>query len=406
MRGVMMTTTQVCAAEGCENEFVAKSANQIYCCRRCTSFHNQCGNCGTVIHKSAKLCVPCRSSVVVEKRMCARAGCENEFEITPRKARKRYCSRYCTVHEPCIDCGDLAKKVKGRPTRCKSCGCKQREYSEIRKCVVCDEQFVISTPNQTACPNCVKLGYRNKCADCEKPLTSNQASRCKPCADKYKIERYRRGEIRKRPKKYWDVIYTCDYCGTDFLIDGGKYRGMVNKGQDRFFCSSECGYADKRDIFGRSATQRHRIYHRSVQPIGMHRSTMLNSNDGKCWHCLREPSTDLHHVKPRSEGGSDHWTNLFPLCERCHYCAFEHKSEREHRARWGKGWDEYTVDYNMYTHEPLRHWFAQDNRLQQYNERYYERQDPEFLARFEKNQRQHEEWENYWRTLVDSMNEK
>lgn len=382
--------------------FVAKTANQNYCCRRCTSFHNQCSNCETVIHKSAKLCVPCRGSVVVGKRVCAREGCDNEFEITPRKARKRYCSRYCTVHEPCIDCGNLAKKVKGRSTRCKSCGCKQRKYLQKRKCVVCNQQFVISTPNQTACPNCVKLGYVNTCADCGKPLKSNQASRCKPCANEYIKEKYRRGEIQRRLKKYWDVFHSCNYCGKDFIINGGHYRGMLNKGQERFFCNSECGYADKRDIFGRSATQRHRIYHRAVQPIGMHRSTMLDSNDGNCWHCLSEPSTDLHHVKSRSEGGSDHWTNLFPLCEQCHYRAFEHKSEREHRAIWGKGWDEYSVEFNMYTHEPLKRWFAQDNRLEQYREREYERRDLTDARGYQKYWIQRKEWEDYLKHLKSS----
>jgi len=86
---------------------------------------------------------------------------------------------------------------------------------------------------------------------------------------------------------------------------------------------------------------------------------------------------------------------LFPLCEQCHYGLFESKSEKEERKIHGKGWDEYTVDYNMYTHEPLRRWFAEDNRLQQYNERYYERRDPTDAKGYQKYWIQRKEWEDY-----------
>jgi len=49
----------------------------------------------------------------------------------------------------------------------------------------------------------------------------------------------------------------------------------------------------------------------------------------------------------------------------------------------------------MYTHEPLRRWFAEDNRLQQYNERYYERRDPTDAKGYQKYWIQRKEWEDY-----------
>lgn len=338
-----------------------------------------------------------------ETRICAREGCQNEFEITPRKKRKRFCSRYCTVHEPCIDCGSLAKKSKGRPTRCVSCGCKnQRKYTQEKICQICTKPFVCSSSGDKRCANCLAHRYTGLCIDCDKYVT-NQNERCHKCAMRVRKENGMSG----MPKKYCDVVYPCDYCGKDFEIDGASYRSR-SKSQDNFYCSSECGYADKRDIFGRSAAQRHRIYHRAVQPIGMNRSTMLNSNDGVCWYCLQNPSTDLHHVRSRARGGTDHWTNLFPLCEECHYGAFEGEFEKDYRDKWGRGWNEGTVERNMHQHKPLKEWFAQDSRLDEYYNNDSIRLDPDAVAPMERYYKQRKEWEKQrkeWEDLIQARQE-
>ena len=330
---------------------MAKNPAKVYCSSRCSAFHSQCKNCGKAIHKSAELCKSCLRVVVIGTRVCKREGCQNEFEITRPKIRKRFCSHYCTVREPCIDCGSLAKKAKGRPTRCISCGCKnQRKYSQVKNCQVCSEPFVCSSSGDKRCTRCSHHRFTGCCADCDKPVTSN-SERCHRCN---MIWRKKNGLPVGKVKQYPDVIYPCDYCGRDFIINGGGYRAR-RKTQDRFYCSSDCGYADKRDIFGRSASRRHNLYHRPVQPIGMHRSTMLNSNDGKCWYCLRAPSTDLHHVRARSRGGSDHWTNLFPLCEECHLSFFESSFEKEIK------YFEWLVRFHIDNHRPLSDWFQKND---------------------------------------------
>ena len=387
----MMCETRVCASKLCENKFVAKNPAKMYCSRRCSVFHNQCNNCGTVIHKSAELCKSCLNVVVIGTRVCKREGCRNEFEITRPKIRKRFCSRYCTVHEPCIDCGSLAKKAGGGPTRCMSCGCKnRRKYTTEKICKICDKPFTCSSSGDRRCARCSRHRYTGRCTNCNKPVTNNR-ERCHRCNILWRKESsIPVGKV----KQYPNVIYPCDYCGKDFTINGASYR-VRSKKQNRFYCSPECGYADKRDIFGRSAPKRHRIYHnRPVQPIGMHRSTMLDSNGGMCWYCLREPSTDLHHVKPRRHGADDHWTNLIPLCEECHYGVFESIFEKEYRDRWGRGWNEYAVEANMYRHKPLTDWFAKGNRLKEWDENFGRRQNPDAVAR---NERYIKEWEELLR---------
>lgn len=73
---------------------------------------------------------------------------------------------------------------------------------------------------------------------------------------------------------------------------------------------------------------------RSVRPTGATRQELLSYNDGCCYLCNHESSTELHHVIHREDGGSNHWRNLAPLCSRCH--RFIHQCQNQ----W-KGFDGY-----------------------------------------------------------------
>ena len=43
-----------------------------------------------------------------------------------------------------------------------------------------------------------------------------------------------------------------------------------------------------------------------------------------CIRCGYNAATDLHHVLPRSRGGTEHRTNLLPLCHVCHRWVHAH----------------------------------------------------------------------------------
>jgi 5-methylcytosine-specific restriction protein A len=37
-----------------------------------------------------------------------------------------------------------------------------------------------------------------------------------------------------------------------------------------------------------------------------------------CEQCAEHEATDVHHIVPKDEGGSDAWDNLVALCHGCH----------------------------------------------------------------------------------------
>lgn len=47
------------------------------------------------------------------------------------------------------------------------------------------------------------------------------------------------------------------------------------------------------------------------------RRRVLRRDRGKCRKC-GAPATEVHHVKPVAEGGSDAMRNLVALCHACH----------------------------------------------------------------------------------------
>ena len=445
MRQLTLKDTLICAAEGCENEFVAGYGKK-YCSTRCKRRSKLCVGCGVVIGSRSVRCRLCASKernydtdVRAVCRMCGQEfrkthkrhlrcpDCRNKG-YTPRntvmickapdcvntwirKTSEKYCSDDCRNNwrgkilcPSCLinpmsydaaECSVCYWKKKANHSHCYNCGTKIR--AENKLCQQCKD-WLASLPEPTVrmkCPYCNEWFER----EIRKWRWSKEHQKIHFCS--YSCKAKDTHEKHPRTKKYWDVMYPCDYCGKDFLIEGKRYRATALKGSANFYCSSKCAKLSRKNIFGIPYAKVHGI-RGAVQPVGMMRREMLNSNNGMCWHCLRNPSKDLHHIKPVRDGGSDHWTNLFPLCKQCHYGAFEHRLEKEHRKVYGTGWDEYSVEYNMYTHEPLRRWFAKDNRLQQYNERDYERRDLTDARGYQKYWIQRKEWEDYLKHLKSS----
>lgn len=79
------------------------------------------------------------------------------------------------------------------------------------------------------------------------------------------------------------------------------------------------------------------------KPTGRYKATrsewtqLRASKVGPCRVCGRDEWIDLHHLIPRSVGGSDVAENLIPLCHRCHMAYEDHGFEWPHiteRIRW------------------------------------------------------------------------
>ena len=48
------------------------------------------------------------------------------------------------------------------------------------------------------------------------------------------------------------------------------------------------------------------------------RNQVFRRDNNKCQMCGTKSNLTVHHIKPRSEGGSDSITNLITLCYKCH----------------------------------------------------------------------------------------
>jgi hypothetical protein len=72
-------------------------------------------------------------------------------------------------------------------------------------------------------------------------------------------------------------------------------------------------------------------------------TTQLNNSTSNlhCGFCFQpiEESLNIHHVKPRSEGGSDHESNLIPAhveCHKLHHSTPKGADGLSDFQRWGK----------------------------------------------------------------------
>jgi len=57
------------------------------------------------------------------------------------------------------------------------------------------------------------------------------------------------------------------------------------------------------------------------------RDAIIKRYKYRCYRCdkvKKKTELQLHHIMPRSEGGSDYASNLIPLCNQCHdFCEIE-----------------------------------------------------------------------------------
>lgn len=63
------------------------------------------------------------------------------------------------------------------------------------------------------------------------------------------------------------------------------------------------------------------VKHRKSLPKDI-RETVLKRDGYKCIRCGSAEDLDIHHIVPKSQGGSDELSNLRTLCRQCH--ATEH----------------------------------------------------------------------------------
>ena len=86
-------------------------------------------------------------------------------------------------------------------------------------------------------------------------------------------------------------------------------------------------------------------------------TTQLNNSTSnlRCGFCFQpiEESLNIHHVKPRSEGGSDHESNLIPAhveCHKLHHSTPKGADGLSDFQRWGKRGGELSALTKRWSH--------------------------------------------------------
>lgn len=110
--------------------------------------------------------------------------------------------------------------------------------------------------------------------------------------------------------------HPCAHPGCPNVVREGRYC-PEHAGQEQRRYDAERGTAAERGYDAR--WRRLRMMFLRANPICV-----------ECWrHGRVTPATEVHHIVPRSKGGTDDWDNLEALCKECH----SRKTAAE--GRWG-----------------------------------------------------------------------
>lgn len=114
----------------------------------------------------------------------------------------------------------------------------------------------------------------------------------------------------------------CTNCKSYFDREEAFYTGQGNMQR---ICSEGCfnEWMEGRRRAARKPAKRARTHPTPKLPIAQRMA--IRQRDVTCRWCGR-PGQEVHHIRYRSEGGSDERSNLVLLCQRCHTRAHSSKA--------------------------------------------------------------------------------
>ena len=140
---------------------------------------------------------------------------------------------------------------------------------------------------------------------------------CKHCGKDHFVE--------QREVNRGGGIFCSNSCGALFNNTHRKYHDLTcqnpicsktftGKNSTTKFCSKQCNYACKKKQTGKSYCTRSTLSKRIRKAIG--------DENFKCFICdWKEDACDIHHIIPRSSGGTNEFDNLTVLCPNHHRLA-------------------------------------------------------------------------------------
>ena len=118
-------------------------------------------------------------------------------------------------------------------------------------------------------------------------------------------DNHRRTIPAKANPRYARVTVACATCGKSIEVQPNRIKRRPDH-----YCSKECG------------REGHRKKLRNVLREASHWRTLAKRHyGGVCVICQFEHAVEVHHIVPRSKGGSDDIENLVPLCPNHHTMA-------------------------------------------------------------------------------------
>ena len=158
-------------------------------------------------------------------------------------------------------------------------------------CENCGKEYDGSYGSGRFCSKSCSISYGNK-------------NRIKSIETKQKISNSVKEYFKNNPKSQIHV-YTCDKCGIEF-------ESNITLRKDRKIHCENC--------------KQHRVHYKNIQNINslldISKRTItkiLKRSNAKCVICGWDESTcDIHHIIPKSQGGSNTSDNLIIVCPNCH----------------------------------------------------------------------------------------
>lgn len=96
-------------------------------------------------------------------------------------------------------------------------------------------------------------------------------------------------------------------------------------GKQETWCSARCSKLGLKALYKKRNKEKINAYNKKYRKLGIttHGNFLIKKHkhlqEKKCSKCASTENLEVHHIKPRKNGGKNEPSNLILLCHKCHY---------------------------------------------------------------------------------------